>query len=115
MNVGTEVIDGVQVVRILETRLDTQIAPDLKTHFLLWVQEGHYNFLIDLSRVSYADSSGLGALLFGLRQARSKNGTLKVLNPMPRVANLIRIAQLELVLEIFNDEKEALRSFRKHE
>ena len=64
-----------------------------------------------MSKVFYADSSGLGALLFGLRQFRDTEGSMKILGANSRVINLIRIAKLEEVLLNFNDEKEAIESF----
>ena len=63
--------DGITIIHIEHERLDSIIASDLKTELLLSVDEGANKILIDLSRVNYADSSGLGALLFGLRQLKN--------------------------------------------
>ncbi|MDZ7261575.1 MAG: STAS domain-containing protein [candidate division KSB1 bacterium] len=111
MDYTKEIINNVTVVRIKEDRLDTNIAPELKAHFLFWIDQGEHNFLVDLDQVTYADSSGLGALLFGIIQTRDKGGRLKILHAKPRVLNLIRIARLETVLEHFEDENLALESF----
>jgi len=105
-------INGVQIVRINTERFDSNIAPELKTELLLIVEQGNKNILIDLSKVIYVDSSGLGALLFGLRQARDKEGKLKIFGANSRVLNLIRIAKLEQILLNFEREDEALASFK---
>lgn len=103
---------GVQIVRINAERFDSNIAPELKTELLLIVDQGNKHILVDLSKVMYADSSGLGALLFGLRQVRDKDGKLKLLGANTRVLNLIRIAKLEQILLNYETENEALESFK---
>lgn len=109
-------IGDVCVLRVAEPRLDSTIAPEFKTELLRLVeQEGHRKILVDLKTVEYADSSGLGALLFGLRQSRNFDGILKLVNLNPRVLSLIRIAKLDSVLEAFDDEQEAVESFAEEE
>jgi anti-anti-sigma factor len=68
--------------------------------------------LVVLSEVNYADSSGLGALLFGLRQLKNLGGQLKLLGAKNRVFNLIKIARLENYLPNFDDKKAAIESFK---
>ncbi len=111
MKLEKKLAGDVLVFRIQEERLDGNVAPDLKAELLVAVRNGHHKILLDLSEVTYADSSGLGALLFGQRQARSAGGALKVYGASGRIANLIRIARLESVLENYDDWQEALRSF----
>lgn len=112
MNFHEEKIGDVQVVRIHEHRLDHTNCSQFKTELLRLVdREGEQNILIDLQQVDYADSSGLGALLFGHRQAKSHSGFLKLLNLSPKIHTLIKIAKLEDILETFEDEKRAISSF----
>ena len=111
MELEKELAGDVLVFRVKEERLNGTVAPDLKAELLVAVKNGHHKILVDLSEVTYADSSGLGALLFGQRQARSEGGALKVFGASGRIANLIRIARLESVLENYDDWQEALRSF----
>lgn len=103
--------NGVTIIRITQERLDSNIAPELKAELLILVDQGIKDILVDLTGVSYTDSSGLGALLFGLRQVREINGTLKILGANNRITNLIRIAKLENVLINFATEEQALVSF----
>ena len=112
MSFDKETKDGVTVIRVNHERLDSNLAPDLKAELLMLVDQDTTNILVDLTKVIYVDSSGLGALLFGLRQLRDSKGTLKILRANERVANLIRIAQLEDILINFIDEEEALQSFK---
>ena len=98
-------------MRLGDARLDTTLAPDLKTKLLGLAEQDEPQILIDLKEVEYADSSGLGAILFGIRRARDNGGTCKLVNLNNRVLSLIRIAKLDHVIEAFDDEKEALKSF----
>jgi anti-sigma B factor antagonist len=68
--------------------------------------------LIDLSRVSRIDSSGLGVLMSCYCHAIKNAGALKLLNPEPRVRQVLNIAGFDAVLETFEDEAAAIDSFR---
>ncbi len=111
MNVAKEMLGEVLVLRLKEPRLDSTISADLKAQLLMTVHEGNKNILVDLSEVEYADSSGLGALLFGQRQAREAGGALRIFGAKGRTANLIRIARLDKVLVNYPTEEEAIASF----
>ncbi|KAA3611373.1 MAG: anti-sigma factor antagonist [Calditrichaeota bacterium] len=112
MNFKVEKINNINILRVHETRLDTSIAPELKAELMALIQgDASQKVIIDLKEVDYADSSGLGAILFGIRQARENESQLKLLNINIRVMSLIRIAKLDNIIDFFDDEKEALASF----
>lgn len=68
--------------------------------------------LIDLSRVSRIDSSGLGVLMGCYCHAMRNAGTLKLLNPEPRVRQVLSVSRIDSLLETFEDEAAAIHSFR---
>jgi anti-anti-sigma factor len=68
--------------------------------------------LIDLSRVSRIDSSGLGVLMSCYCHAVHNAGALKLLNPEPRVRQVLSVARIDSVVETFADESSAIDSFR---
>jgi len=106
-------MDDKSILRIHEERLDSKIAPELKTQFLSMIQPKTSKIIVDLEKVNYVDSSGLGALLFGYRQVRDHDGIFKLLKANNRVLDLIRIAHLEEVLVNYNDETKAIASLKK--
>lgn len=113
MKFHEEKIGEVLIVRVEETRLDSNVSPEFKTELLRWVErEGEHKILVDLREVDYVDSSGLGALLFGHRHLKSNSGDLKLLHLNPKVRTLLRIAKLEDVLQGFDEEREAIASFQ---
>ena len=111
MELKTQRMGKVTVCRSVETKLDASNASDLKKEFLRIFMEESPRVILDLENVSFVDSTGLGAILFGLRYSKNYGGQIKLVNPQPRVKKLIDIAQLGHVLEIFPSVEEALASF----
>ena len=111
MNFSLDSKNDVQILRIHEERLDMEVAHDLKLQLLALLKDHHRKILLDLRDVEYADSTGLGAILFGLRQGRNFSAELKLVHLNERVLNLIRIAKLDDVVEAFDNEQEAIDSF----
>lgn len=103
--------NNINIIRVKVQRLDSTVAPNLKAEFLLMLENNQFDILLDLGMVDYADSSGLGAILFGVRQADTAGGVVKVVNLRPRVLSLIKIAKLDDVIEAYDNEDEALASF----
>lgn len=116
MNFSVETRNNTYIVHLNEERLNTHIAPDLKAQLLLLVGDETTNhILLDLTQVKYVDSSGLGALLLGLRQARANERRFALLGTNKRVANLIHIAQVGSVLVSYGSEEEALAGLNEPE
>jgi len=109
MKYQVDEVDKVKILRVSEERLDTKVAPDLKTQLLMLITKDSKT-LIDLSQVQYADSSGLGALLLGVRQARDQAASLALIHAQKRVKSLIHIAQLDKLLVNYEDESEAIKA-----
>ena len=107
-----EEVEGIKIIRVKEERLDTSIAPDLKAQLLVLINEGK-TVLLDLQDVQYADSSGLGAILLGFRQARDAGGDFAICGVQKRVETMISIAQLTNVIQIYKDKTEALAQMKK--
>jgi len=73
---------------------------------------GQRAILVDLCEVSYMDSGGVGTLVQLLKEVAAAGGEFKLLHPSPRPAHVLRITHLTTVFEIFEEEADALRSFR---
>ncbi|MCW5978644.1 MAG: STAS domain-containing protein [Bryobacteraceae bacterium] len=67
--------------------------------------------LIDLSRVSRIDSSGLALLITWHTHAARNQGMVKLLNPGAKIRQMMRVTRLDSVLEAYDTERDALRSF----
>jgi anti-sigma B factor antagonist len=76
------------------------------------ITEGSQRFLINLGKVSYIDSSGLGELITSHNSLRNRGGAVKLLNPTKRIRDLLQMTKLLGVFEIYEDEAAAVQSFR---
>jgi anti-sigma B factor antagonist len=75
------------------------------------VSSGKSNIVLNLTRVDYIDSTGLGTLVLCFRVAQNSGGALKLLNLNRRELELLVLTKLTTVFDIFNDEQDALNSF----
>lgn len=75
------------------------------------LQEGQLQILLNLSRVNYIDSSGLGELVAGHVAIGKRGGQIKLLHLTLRVRELMTITKLLTVFDAYEDESEALDSF----
>jgi anti-sigma B factor antagonist len=67
--------------------------------------------LLNLSEVSYIDSSGIGEMVSGFTTVTNNGGQLKLVGLSKRVKDLLQITKLYTVFEAFDDEADAVRSF----
>ncbi len=73
--------------------------------------KGDKKILLNLSDVTYIDSSGIGELVSGFTTVTNHGGILKLLGLSKRVKDLLQITKLYTVFEVFDDESTAVRSF----
>jgi anti-sigma B factor antagonist len=96
---------------VKEERLDAHNSGELKTQMLNLFEEGKTNLVVDLGMVRFVDSSGLGSLVSGFKNASSRNGNLKLCSLQPQVKSMFELTRLHRVFEIFTTIDEALASF----
>jgi len=72
---------------------------------------GESRILLNLEKVKYMDSAGIGELVACYKRAVEKEGTVKLLNPSGKVYDLLQLTKLEEVFDTYKDEGEALGSF----
>jgi anti-anti-sigma factor len=96
------------ILKLDESKLDTHLAPQLKSEFVTLHAEGVKNIILDLSDVKYTDSSGLSALLVGNRTIQQGGGVFVLSCLSEHVMKLIKISQLDGVLNILPTVDEAV-------
>jgi anti-sigma B factor antagonist len=92
--------DNHTLIQVLEEKLDTHIAPTLKSELVLVSGNGEKNIILDLSKCRYCDSSGLSAILVANRLCKNAGGTFVLTGLNDAVERLITISQLDTVLNI---------------
>jgi len=76
------------------------------------IESGASNILINMSGVSTIDSSGIGELVAAYTTVTNRGGKLRLYSLPPKVSDILQITQLITVLDILDDEEEAIASFR---
>lgn len=74
--------------------------------------QGDLKFLLNLADVDYIDSSGLGEMVSTFTTVHNQGGALKLLGLTNRVRDLMQITKLLTVFDVYDDEAEAMKSFR---
>ena len=75
-------------------------------------EEGARKVLVDMSNVTYIDSSGLWALFEGHKKATQKNSTMALMNVTKDVKRVLDITKMSSKLSIFENEESAVNSLK---
>jgi len=75
------------------------------------LDEGEKNILLNLEKVSYIDSAGIGELVTAIKKVKEEHGSIKLTNPSPKARRCLESTYLDRIFEIYGDEREALVSF----
>ena len=75
---------------------------------------GSRQIVVNLSRIDYIDSGGLGTLVGVLASTRSRHGEIKLVRPNQRVAELLRRTRLNTVFKSYETDDEAVMAFQKN-
>jgi len=88
------------LIEVLVDKLDSHIAPSLKSELVLISGNKEKNIVLDLSHCRYCDSSGLSAILVANRLCKNAGGLFVLTGLQTAVERLITISQLDTVLNI---------------
>lgn len=111
MEMKTELLEGITVLFIREDRLDANNSEELKAELKQFFENGTKDLVIDLKEVLFIDSSGLGVLVSGYKNAASQHGTLKLSNLQSQVKSMFELTRLHRVFDIFTTVDDALQSY----
>lgn len=97
----------------VDGRLDAVSALAVKAEIKELVEGGYVDLIVDLEETPFLDSSGLAALVSGLKAARQAGGTLKLAGLREQAQTVLRLTMLDRVFEIYPGTEEALASFQE--
>ena len=110
MALKTEDKNGL-IVCYVEGEIDINTAPDIKKHFEKILSRKAPKIVINFSKVTYVDSSGLATLVEILKGMRVYGGKMRLSNLSPKIKSLFEITKLEKLFEIMADEAQAMSDF----
>lgn len=92
----------------LTGRLDLGAAGQVRELFAGLIKQERRRIVVDLGDVDFIDSSGLGALISGLKAARVAGGTLVIARPNEQARLVLELTTLDRVLVPYGTVDEAL-------
>ena len=104
-------VGDVLVVKPMQQRLDAQEAENSKEYMGKRIQDGHAKIVLDLSRVEFIDSSGLGAIVSSLKMLGGK-GSLSLCGIRGTIMTMFKLTRMDRVFPMFVTEEEAIASLR---
>ena len=110
MDISVEQLDGVSVAAIPVDELDAGNAPEFKRDMAA-VLQANTKVVLDLSRLRFVDSSGLGAILSCLRQLSAKNGDLKLCGMTKQVRTAFELVRMHRIFDVAGTKEEAVKAF----
>ena len=102
-------IDNVIVTKVLDNRVTADEAAQLKEQILKCVNHGYNSIILDLSEVTFIDSSGLGALISSLKSV-GQAGTLAISGARSPVMTTFRLTRMDRVFRMYNSTHDALQA-----
>ena len=105
-------IRHVGLISIVEVagRLTSFESGALRNSIAQLLKEGHKQIVLNLSRLDYLDSSGIGVLVYTYMSVIKRGGEMKVVGLTKRVEEILEITQLHQVFQEFQDEQSAVSS-----
>lgn len=101
--------DKFYLLKILVNKVDASNALELKQHFLsLKEADGIKNIILNITDVKYIDSSGLSAILIAHKVATESKNIMILCGVSEHVMKLVKISQLDKILDILPLEEEAI-------
>ena len=107
LTLATREVDGKTIVAV-GGEIDVYTAPKLRDKITELVNSGHHQLLIDMEKVEFLDSTGLGVLVGGLKKVRAHDGSLQLVCNQDRLLKIFRITGLAKVFVIHESADEAL-------
>src|SRR5271169_3195575 len=99
-------IGDVFIAKVLESRIAADVAARFKEDLIEYVTNGHRTFVLDLSEVTFIDSSGLGALIASLKVIGA-DGELALCGARETVASMFKLTRMNKVFRMFNTPEDA--------
>jgi anti-sigma B factor antagonist len=108
-----EVTDaGQSGVPVLGVRgeIDVATSPEMRDHLVRLLEPQPELVIVDLTEVTFIDSTGLGVLVEAIRGARAGGGDLRLVVTQPHIIKLFELTGLDEVFRVVSSTKEAVRS-----
>lgn len=93
--------------------IDIYTAPLFKQAVVNLVSEGNRDVIIDLSKVTFMDSSGFGTLLGATKRLRPVGGGLHLASPNSTIQRMLRLTRLDTIMQIYDTTQAAVQAVQQ--
>jgi anti-sigma B factor antagonist len=99
------------LICLMEGEININNSPELRKAFDIIIKRNETRVLLDLSAVSYVDSSGLATLIEMFQRLKKINGKLRLCHMAAKIRSVFELTKLNKLFEIFDTQEEALKDF----
>lgn len=109
VNIHVEDLKRVELVKV-NGRIDSSNAAQFDSVLKEVVSRKH-NVVLEMSGVDYISSAGLRAMIALLRECKKHKGDVRLANPSERVVEVLALAGLDSLFDVYESEAAAVGSF----
>ena len=107
LKLGHHAQDGIEVIDV-QGEIDMYTAPRLRELLIDLVSTGSYQLVVNLDKVGFLDSTGLGVLVGGLKRVRARDGSLDLVCTRQRILKILKVTGLTEVFGIYETADHAI-------
>ena len=108
LSIHVHVVDGTEVFELTGS-LDIATSPTVRAALVAASERGNHRIVVDLTKLEFLDSTGLGALIGAQRRAKEFEGGVRLVATEGQILRLLRITGLLKVFSVYPSSEEALK------
>ena len=109
MEITIEIVNNEFAILRLSGKLNMVYAGQLREEIADLIAKGYFKIAIDMGQVDFMDSSGLGALIYGLKATREAGGDLRIAAPVEQVQLVLKLTNLDRVVNTYSSAETAFQ------
>ncbi|HXE05171.1 MAG TPA: STAS domain-containing protein [Bryobacteraceae bacterium] len=111
MNIAQRDVEGITILDLDGRLVAGSDSSSLRERVVELADRKRLNIILNLKRVEFIDSTGLGTMVMCFTGIQKQGGALKLLNLSKRHIELLVLTKLTTIFEVFDDEQDAINSF----
>ena len=111
LGIDIQRVSGLPVLAV-SGEIDIYTAPLFKQAVVNLVSEGNKSVVIDLSGVTFMDSSGFGTLLGATRRLRPLGGGLYLAGPNNTIQRMLKLTRLDSIMQVYPSREDAVTAIQ---
>ncbi len=113
LDIQTREVNGVTIVELVGKIILGEESSALREKIKDLIAGGKTRIVLNLGRISFIDSAGVGTLVSAYTSARSQGGEVKLSSLTKKFRETLQVTRLLTVFEVFDDDPAAIASFRQ--